>query len=141
MNKAILLGNLGEDPELRHTNSGTAVMNLRMATTDRYKDKQSGEWQERTDWHNVVLWGARAEALEKFLRKGSKIMVEGSLQTRSWEDKSGVKKYKTEVNAREIELCDGKKGAGGGSEQRQSSQQQAATNTDAFGPDDDDIPF
>jgi single-strand DNA-binding protein len=145
MNKAILLGNLGEDPELRHTQSGTAVMNLRLATTDRYKDND-GQWQERTDWHTVVVWGNRAESLSKFLRKGSKLLVEGSVQTRSYEGRDGQKKYSTEINAKEIELCD-KRESGGQQQpnfpqpdrqQRQPAPPQAPA---GFGPGDDDVPF
>lgn len=115
MNKVILIGNVGQDPELRHSSSGTAVLNIRMATSERYKDKQSGETKETTEWHSVVIWDRRAEALSKFIRKGSKIMVDGTLQTRSWE-KDGEKRYSTEVKAFNIELLD-KKPADG--EQRQ----------------------
>lgn len=129
MNKCILMGNLGDDPELRTTQGGESVMNLRMATTTRFKDRD-GEWKERTDWHSVVVWGKRAEALGKFLRKGSKLLVEGELQTRSWEDKEGNKRYKTEVNAREVELLDRRK---------QEDEPKPAAQGGGWG--DDDIPF
>ncbi|MBM4360177.1 MAG: single-stranded DNA-binding protein [Deltaproteobacteria bacterium] len=112
LNRVMLLGNLGADPEVRYTKGGQAVMQIRLATTERFKD-QSGNWSDRTEWHSVVVWGKRAEALGKFLRKGSSIFVEGSLRTTSWE-KDGQKHYKTEVNAREILLAGGR-GPGGGS--------------------------
>ncbi len=111
LNRVMLLGNLGADPELRFTKGGQAVMQLRIATTERFKD-QSGNWTDRTEWHSVVVWGKRAEGLSKILRKGSSIFVEGSLRTTNWE-KDGQKHYKTEVNAREIILAGGR-GAGGG---------------------------
>ena len=143
LNRVMLLGNLGADPELRHTQNGTAVLNLRLATADSYKD-DSGQWQERTEWHSVTVWGKRGEALAKFLVKGSSCLVEGSLRTTSYEAKDGSgKRYKTEINAREVYLTGGRQGSsqtydppaaalapGGG--QRQPVDQFA---------DDDDIPF
>lgn len=106
MNRAFLLGNIGQDPELRYTGSGTAVLNIRMATSERYKDRQSDEWKESTEWHSVTVWDKRAEALSKFLRKGSKILVEGTIQTRSYEGRDGTKRYSTEIKARDIVLLD-----------------------------------
>jgi len=117
MNKIFLLGNVGQDPELRHTGGGTAVLNIRMATSETYRDKQTGEKKETTEWHSVCIWDKRAEALSKFIRKGSKILVEGSLQTRSWE-KDGEKRYSTEVKAFNIELLDKKPDTGGGQQQQ-----------------------
>jgi len=111
LNRVMLLGNLGQDPELRYTQSGSAVLNIRLATTESYMDRE-GNRQERTDWHNVVVWGKRAEGLSKFLRKGSSIFVEGSLRTSSFEGRDGQKRWKTEVNARNILLTGG--GGGGG---------------------------
>jgi single stranded DNA-binding protein len=108
LNRVMLIGNLGADPELRYTQGGQAILKLRLATTERYKDK-AGERQERTEWHSVILWGNRAEALSKILEKGRTIYVEGRLQTSSW-DKDGVKHYKTEVNATEILLLGGGRG-------------------------------
>jgi single-strand DNA-binding protein len=113
LNKVMLIGNLGADPELKYTQGGQAVMTIRLATTERYVSK-GGERQERTEWHTVVLWGNRAEALAKFLNKGKTIYVEGRLQTRSWDDKDGNKKYKTEINANQILLLGGGRGGGGG---------------------------
>jgi single-strand DNA-binding protein len=104
LNKVMLLGNLGADPELQRTQGGEAVLNLRIATTESWLDKNK-EKQERTDWHNVVIWGKRGEALAKILHKGSQLFVEGSIRTSNYEDKEGVKRYKTEVNATEVVLC------------------------------------
>lgn len=116
LNKVMLIGNLGADPELKFTQGGQAVLSLRIATTERYVSK-GGERQERTEWHSVVIWGNRAEALNKFLAKGRTIYVEGRLQTRSWDDKKdGSKRYKTEINATQILLLGGGRGGGGGGE-------------------------
>lgn len=112
VNKVILLGNLGKDPELKYTASGTAITNFSIATSERFKDK-SGEWQDRTEWHNVAAWARLAEIAGEYLKKGSKIYVEGRLQTRSWDDKkTNQKKYVTEVVATDFVLLgDGKRGA------------------------------
>ncbi|GAB4202607.1 MAG: hypothetical protein OHK0013_16020 [Sandaracinaceae bacterium] len=112
LNKAMLIGNLGADPELKFTQGGQAVLRIRLATTERYQNK-AGENQERTEWHTVVVWGKRAEALHKILHKGRTIYVEGRIQTRSWEDKDGGKRYATEINANEILLLGGRGGGGG----------------------------
>ena len=140
-NRVVLLGNLGVDPELRMTNSGQAVLSIRMATSETYKDR-NGERQERTDWHTVVVWGKRAEGLGKFLAKGAKVLVEGSLRTSSYDDKDGNKRYKTEVVAKEIVLC-GKgngEGSGGGERMRPSSGGTGAYNDHDYAPEDD-LPF
>lgn len=140
LNRVMLLGNLGADPELRFTQSGQAVLNLRLATTERFKDKD-GQWKERTDWHGVVVWGNRGEALSKILHKGSSIFVEGSLRTSSYEARDGSgKRYKTEVNARNVLLCGGK-GDGGQREQRPAEAAPSGAVPDPGFPDDDDIPF
>lgn len=107
LNKVMFLGNLGADPELRFTQGGQAVLNMRLAATESYLDKDKVK-QERTEWANCVLWGKRGEALAKFLTKGSKIFVEGGLRTSSYEDKDGVKRYKTEIHVSEIILLSGK---------------------------------
>jgi single-strand DNA-binding protein len=109
LNRAILVGNLGMDPELKFTQGGQAVLRLRLATTESFLNR-GGERQERTDWHTVVVWGKRAEALNKILSKGRTIWVEGRIQTRSWEDKDGNKRSTTEINANNIGLA----GSGGG---------------------------
>jgi single-strand DNA-binding protein len=112
LNRAILVGNLGMDPELKFTQGGQAVLRIRLATTESYASK-TGERQERTEWHTVTVWGKRAEALNKILSKGRTIWVEGRIQTRSWEDKDGHKRYSTEINAQNIGLV-GSGGGGGG---------------------------
>jgi single-strand DNA-binding protein len=113
LNRAILVGNLGMDPELKFTQGGQAVLRIRLATTESYVNK-AGERQERTDWHTVVVWGKRAEGLHKILSKGRSIWVEGRIQTRSWDDKDGQKRYATEINATSIGLMGGGGGGGGG---------------------------
>lgn len=112
LNRAILVGNLGMDPELKFTQGGQAVLRIRLATTESYASK-TGERQERTEWHTVTVWGKRAEALNKILSKGRTIWVEGRIQTRSWEDKDGNKRYSTEINAQQIGLVGGGGGGGG----------------------------
>jgi len=115
VNKVILIGNLGKDPEVKYTPSGTPVAKLTVATNERYKDKD-GQWQDRTEWHNVVLWQRLAEIAGEYLKKGGKVYVEGRLQTRSWEDKqTNQKKYMTEVVANDLVLLGGR-GEGGGGE-------------------------
>jgi single-strand DNA-binding protein len=101
LNKVILIGNLGMDPELRFTQGKQALLRMRIATTENYKSK-TGEWQEKTEWHTVIMWGSRAESVNKFLSKGRTIGIEGRLQTRQWEDKDGNKRYSTEVVAQNI---------------------------------------
>jgi single-strand DNA-binding protein len=113
LNKVMLIGNLGMDPELRFTQGGSAVLRMRLATTERYATK-GGERQERTEWHTVVMFGTRAEALNKYLSKGQTVYVEGRLQTRQWEDKEGHKRSTTEVVANELLFLGGRGGAGGG---------------------------
>lgn len=109
LNRVMLLGNLGADPELRFTQGGQAVLHMRLATSESYLDKDK-QRKERTDWHNVTVWGKRGEALAKFLTKGSTIFVEGSLRTSSYDNREGVKVYKTEINATNIILAGGKGG-------------------------------
>ncbi len=111
LNRVMLLGNLGSDPELRYTQGGQAVLNLRMATTESYLDKDKVR-RERTDWHNIVIWGARGEALAKILAKGSSLFVEGSLRTSSYDDREGQKRYRTDIHATEVILTGGR-GHGG----------------------------
>lgn len=144
LNRVMLLGNLGADPELRMTSGGQAVLKLRLATSETYVDK-SKERQERTEWHNVVIWGKRAEALGKILRKGDRIFVEGRLQTDSYEDREGNKRYRTEVVVSNVLLQGSKSGSGGS---RSASSSKAQPDDDGAPPepsfpdtDDDDIPF
>lgn len=143
LNRVTLLGNLGADPELRMTSGGQAVLSLSIATTETYLDK-GRQRQERTEWHRVVIWGKRGEALAKLLRKGSRACIEGSLRTSSYDDREGVKRYKTEVVANNVVLCDGKPGAGGrGSASRNDSAEPGGGLGASDLPDmsDDDIPF
>ncbi len=112
INKVIIVGNLGQDPELRYTGSGTAVCNLRIATNESYKDA-SGEWVDRTEWHSVVAWARLAEICNEYLKKGSQVYIEGSLQTRNYDDKDGITRYTTEIKAREMMMLGGR-GDGGG---------------------------
>ena len=107
VNKVILIGNLGADPEIRYTSSGTAVANFRMATTERWTTP-NGEKEERTEWHRIVAWGRQAEIAGEYLSKGNQVYFEGRLQTRSWEDKDGVKHYTTEIVVRDMILLGGK---------------------------------
>lgn len=131
VNKVILVGNLGKDAELKYTSGGSAVSTLNMATTEKWNDK-SGQKQEKTEWHRIVLWGKTAENLSQYLTKGKQIYVEGRLQTRSWDDKDGNKRYTTEVRADNVVLLGG--GGGGGSSRSRSD--------DTGDPlSDDDIPF
>jgi single-strand DNA-binding protein len=136
VNKVILVGNLGKDAELRYTPGGAAVATLRLATADRYKDKD-GQWQEQTEWHTVVVWGKTAESLAEYLRKGKQIYVEGRLQTRSWDDKEGKKRYATEVKGDRIVLLGGR-GSGGEREEPASPAEPAREPAELT---DDDIPF
>jgi single-strand DNA-binding protein len=114
VNKVILIGNLGADPEVRHLQNGTAVANIRLATTETYKDRQTNERREQTEWHNVVLWRGLAEITEKFLRKGSKVYIEGKLRTRQWQDKDNNTRYTTEIVADEMTMLDRPGGDQGG---------------------------
>jgi single-strand DNA-binding protein len=151
VNKVILIGNLGKDPEVKYTPSGAAVAKLTLATNERFKDK-SGEWQDRTEWHNVVLWQRLAEIAGEYLKKGSKVYIEGRLQTRSWEDKNtNQKKYMTEVVGNDLVLLGGR--GEGGSEDSGAGRARSASASHfdqrtpeaepaATGPiTDEDIPF
>lgn len=113
LNRVMLIGNLGADPDIRSTQTGKDVANLSVATTDRWKD-QSGEWQERTEWHRVVAWGKLAEQCERFLRKGRKVYVEGRIQTREYEDRDGNKRFTTETVAQRVDFLDSRGGSDGG---------------------------
>ncbi|WP_265922262.1 single-stranded DNA-binding protein [Cupriavidus nantongensis] len=114
VNKVILVGNLGADPETRYMPSGDAVTNLRLATTDRYKDKQSGEMKEATEWHRVAMFGKLAEIAAQYLRKGSSVYIEGRIRTRKWQDQSGQDKYSTEIVADQMQMLGSRQGSGGG---------------------------
>jgi single-strand DNA-binding protein len=155
VNKVILVGNLGKDPELRYTASGTAVANFSLATTERYKDRD-GNSQEKTEWHNIVAWRQLAEICGKYLTKGKQVYIEGKIQTRSYDDRDGNKRYITEIVADQMQMLgragDDNSGGGGGYQRREPRQErnsggggynqspQNQYDEPPFNPDDD-IPF
>ena len=157
INKVILIGNLGADPETRAMPSGTTVANLRVATSESWRDKQTGEQQERTEWHRVALFGRLAEIAGEYLKKGSQVYIEGSLRTRKWQDKQGNDRYSTEIIGDELQMLGGRGGGGGGAavgaggEAAGRSAAGGAAATPAFSEEsgggsrgeefDDDIPF
>jgi single-strand DNA-binding protein len=157
VNKVIIVGNLGKDPETRYMPSGSAVTNLRIATTEAWKDKQTGDQQERTEWHAVAMFGRLAEIAAEYLRKGSQVYIEGKLRTRKWQDKEGKDRYTTEIVADEMQMLGSRgggasagasAGAGGGADRSSAtgenpSPSRAAVNDSAGPPGDfdDDIPF
>ena len=132
LNKVLIIGNLGSDPEIKYTSSGSAVANLSIATSDRWKDRNTGEQKEQVEWHRVVLFSRLAEIAEQYLKKGSKVFVEGKLQTRDWEDAEGKKRYTTEVIAREMTMLDSRSGSDN------APQPQSSGPEDNF---EEDIPF
>lgn len=156
VNKVILLGNLGADPETRYTASGNAVTNIRLATTDSWRDRQSGEQQERTEWHRVVFFSRLAEVAAEYLRKGSQCYIEGRIQTRKWQGQDGQDRYTTEIVANDMQML-GSRGAGGGAPQSRRREEDSGSAWPGGGqggsapaapassgpPDDfdDDIPF
>lgn len=148
VNKVILVGNLGQDPEVKYMPSGGAVCNVSLATADSWKDKNSGERQERTEWHRVVFFNRLAEITGEYLRKGSQVYVEGRLQTREWQDKDGQKRYTTEIVANEMQMLGGRGGSSGFDDSvpprapAASTSSSQARRQDAPAEEfDDDIPF
>lgn len=140
VNRVIILGNLGQDPEVKYMPSGGAIANISVATSESWKDKGSGENQERTEWHRIVFFNRLAEVVGEYLKKGSKVYVEGSLRTRKWEDKNGVDRYTTEIVAREMQMLDIKSSDNSGSKQY-TSKSSATQQTQADDDFDDAIPF
>ncbi len=152
VNKVILIGNLGNDPEVRYAPNGSAIANITLATSETWRDKTSGELQDRTEWHRVVFFNRLAEIVGEYLRKGSKIYIEGSLRTRKWQDKTGADRYTTEIIANEMHMLDSR-GANANSSNTSNSTHApaAATTNQAANPQlepvaeikdfDDDIPF
>jgi single-strand DNA-binding protein len=151
INKVILIGNLGADPETRAMPSGTTVANLRVATSESWRDKQTGEQQERTEWHRVAFFGRLAEVAGEYLHKGSQVYIEGSLRTRKWQDKQGNERYSTEIVGNDLQMLGGRGGAGAGASPAPASAASAAapsyaeesaggggSRSEEF---DDDIPF
>jgi single-strand DNA-binding protein len=147
INKVILVGNLGNDPDIRYTAGGAAVANISVATTDSWKDKESGEQQDRTEWHRVVFFGRLAEIVGEYLKKGSQVYLEGRLQTRKWQDKSGNDRYTTEIVANDMQMLGGRAGGGMGNNEQSappmSNNAPSANAAPAADNDfvDDDIPF
>lgn len=150
LNKAMIIGNLGADPEVRYTQSNTAIANFNLATSEKYKDS-NGDMKETTEWHKIVCWGRLAEIAQQYLRKGSPVYIEGTIQTRQWEDKEGQKRYVTEIKALALQLLGNRQEAG--AEMSQSTGYQRSTPTaapasksgvvvnDDFNAMDDDLPF
>jgi single-strand DNA-binding protein len=144
INKVIIVGNLGNDPETRYMPSGSAVTNLTVATNESWKDKATGEQKDRTEWHKVAMFNRLAEIAAEYLRKGSQVYIEGKLRTRKWQDKNGQDRWTTEIIADEMQMLGGRGGAGGGSAPMSSGQDSAPSSAPPqAGPDDfdDDIPF
>jgi single-strand DNA-binding protein len=153
INKVIVVGNLGNDPDTRYMPSGGAVTNISIATSESWKDKQTGEQKERTEWHKVAMFGRLAEIAAEYLRKGSQVYIEGKLRTRKWQDRDGNDRYTTEIIADEMQMLGGRGGAGGGAgsgggnfggQQSSGGGQQGGNNPPPqSSPDDfdDDIPF
>ncbi|MCU0609998.1 MAG: single-stranded DNA-binding protein [Chitinispirillaceae bacterium] len=141
INKAILIGNLGKDPEMRSTAGGQQVTTFSLATTERYSDK-SGQRQEKTEWHSVVAWGKLAELANQYLKKGRSCYVEGKIQTRSWDDKDGNKKYKTEIVASQIQFLGGPGNSGNGDDAPSHGNASPAAMQSDHGPvAEEDLPF
>ena len=141
INKVIIVGNLGQDPEIKYTAGGAAVTTLSIATSDSWKDKDSGMDQERTEWHRVVLWRRLAEVAGEYLKKGSKVYIEGQLQTRKWEQE-GQTRYTTEIIARDMQFLDSRGSSNNESTQKSSEiNDQSAADVPDSAIDDDDIPF
>ena len=155
VNKVIIIGNLGRDPEIKYTQSNVPVANFSVATTESWKDKQSGEWQEKTEWHRVVAWRYLAEKAEKSLRKGKQVYIEGKLETRKWTGQDGNDRYTTEIIARELVVLgrkdDSEGYSGGGGGNYGGGQQAIDSGNGNFNPEpmakeangevDDDLPF
>ena len=158
VNKVIIVGNLGNDPEVRYSNNGAAIANISVATSDTWKDKNTGEKQERTEWHRIVMFNRLGEIAGEYLKKGSKVYIEGKLQTRKWQDQQGQDRYTTEIVADQMQMLDSRGGGmgggqggggyqqqgqqqnqyGGGQQQQQQKPQSAPMPANDF---DDDIPF
>jgi single-strand DNA-binding protein len=144
VNKAIIVGTLGQDPEIRYTANGGAVANISVATNETWKDKATGEAQERTEWHRIVMFGKLAEIAQQYLKKGSQAYFEGRIQTRKWQDQSGNDRYSTEIVANEMQMLGGRAGGGGGAPMESGSQSQSKPAPAETAPMDDgfdDIPF
>jgi single-strand DNA-binding protein len=140
INKAILVGRLGSDPEVRYTPSGVAVANFNIATSEEWKDKDTGEKKERTEWHRIVAWSKLGEICGEYLSKGRQVYIEGRIQTRSWEDRDGNKKYTTEIVATDVQFLGGRD-AGPGARAAGGASVSDSESSPIQAPEDDDIPF
>jgi len=141
VNKVILVGNVGKDPEVKYTPSGTPVAKFSLATNEKYKDR-SGEWQERTEWHNIVAWQRLAEIVGEYVKKGAKLYIEGKLQTSSWEDReSGTKKYRTEIVARDLVLLGSHENSSSDDRPNRNGNQHEPAYASSAEITDEDIPF
>ena len=140
INKVILIGNLGKDPEIRYTQSGTAVCNFTLATTESWGGKDGGERQEHTEWHNIVAWARLAEICNEYLRKGKQVYIEGGIRVRKWEDREGNTRYTTEIVARNMQML-GSKDGGGGRPARDADDPNNRPGPEVDANLDDDIPF
>lgn len=143
VNKVILIGNLGQKPEMRYTATQSAVANISIATTESWKDKESGEMRDKTEWHKVVYFGKLAEIVEKYLDKGSSVYIEGKLQTRKWQDKSGADRWTTEIVGNELTMLGSRQSNNNNNASMESNQSESPFPQDDSGPGltDDDIPF
>ena len=143
VNKVVLIGNLGADPETRYMPSGSAVTNIRIATSESWKDKDSGEKQERTEWHRIAMFGRLAEVAAEYLRKGSQVYIEGRLRTRKWQDRDGNDRTTTEIIANDLQMLGGRSERGGGSQRAEAPVEEPAPASEAApaGDFNDDIPF
>lgn len=148
INKVILVGNLGNDPEVRYANNGNAIANISVATSESWKDKNTGDQQEKTEWHRVVMFNRLGEIAGEYLKKGSKVYIEGKLQTRKWQDQSGNDRYTTEIVANEMQMLDSRGDSGGSYQAPQQAPQgqgdaqpQSASAQQPSSDFDDDIPF
>jgi len=140
INKAILIGNLGKDPEVKYTQGGTAIANFSVATTEKWKDKSSGEWKEKTEWHRCDAWGRLGEICGEYLTKGSRVYIEGRIQTDEWQDKDGNKRYTTKIVANEMKMLD-RKGEQAPEQDIYGGKDKGPAPTDQQEERDDDIPF
>ena len=140
VNKVILIGNVGADPDVRYLEGGTAVANLRLATTESYKNK-NGERVDQTEWHNIVLWRGLAEIVEKYVHKGMRLYLEGRIRTRSWDDQNGAKRYTTEIWADNMQMLSFKQDNGDGGNAPSRGYNAPASSTASSVPDEDDLPF
>ena len=141
INKVILIGNLGQKPEMRYTQTNTAVATLGLATSESWKDKESGEMREKTEWHRVVFFGKLAEICEQYLDKGSQLYVEGKLQTRKWQDKEGNDRYTTEIQGLSMNMLGGRQSPGDAGAYDQSQPEQTQSKPTASNISEEDIPF